>query len=264
VPVVDRDRLQDNLFDRELTWIVAQQVCREVGAQGLVTLEAFDTEVFRDIERSVEEKENEEGRDVRTVTYKAIMEARVMAAWRIYHVEKETMLDDLPDHIFEGYWEADGETRDDAADDLPADDTSIMQLSEELGVDYGVRIAPSWIWVTRQYYGGGHPQLSKAKQLVKVGDWAAAEGIWLKLSEDSNSKFRGRAEFNMALAQEKDGRIRKAISWAKKAEITLDNGKSRDYVVVLERRLEERKRLRKQMREPRSKRENPSNFPDDD
>ena len=248
VPTADPRTLRENVFDHELTWIVAQQLCRSVGAQGLLSLEAFDSESSRDVDREVEEFTNDDGQTVRTVVFRARQTARVVAKWRIYDVAGEALLDELSGHTLEDYWDTESNKKQEALDGLPKMPEVILNMSEQLGAEYGARVAPSWIWVTRRYYAGGDPKLRNAKFSVLVDDWDGAEEEWRAVAENSESDVRGRAEFNVAVALERQGRLRKALLWAKKAELSLGNGRARAYVRTIQQRIEDHQRLRQQMR----------------
>ncbi|GEM_PF-2792629 len=98
-----------------------------------------------------------------------------------------------------------------------------------------------------QGYAKGHPVLKETKALVESGRWKKATKAWRSLLGDPDPKVRGRARFNLALANERAGNLDKALNLARKAAADLGNGKSRAYVAELEDRVADSERLEQQM-----------------
>lgn len=247
VPSVSRKDAESNLWDRTLSWKAARRITRKSGADALVALEAFDSDSSTSVGTRVEESTSSSGNKVREIVHVAERETRVVSAWRVYWPTQELLLDDLRDYQSVRTWEEEGSTRDEALGRLPSRRDSVYEMGWVAGDSYARRIAPSYVWVRRVYYGGGSPAMKEAKRHVKAGDWQGATEIWLQVVETDDRKLRGKAEMNLALAHEVGGDLEVALEWARQAAVDLANGKSRRYVTTLELRLMDQRRLEEQL-----------------
>lgn len=243
-----RKELESSLFDKELSWKTASRICRETGCQGIVALEAFDSDSRTDARSEVKKETDDNGREVSRTEWQAERETRVTTAWRYYDVVNRRVIDDVRTFDRSYTWTETGNTKGEAISRLPEQTYSVAYVGELAGASYARRIAPTYVWVTRSYYGTGHDQLKLAKNHVKALDWAGAADIWNTLYEkDADPKIRGKAAYNLALASEVDGDLRNASSWATEAAVLLANGKARSYRRLIEQRLADQIRLEEQM-----------------
>jgi hypothetical protein len=104
--------------------------------------------------------------------------------------------------------------------------------------------------------------MKEAKNHVKARNWPGAADLWRQVAKEADPKLRGKAEYNLALFNEVEGRLRVALDRAKEAAVDLPKGRTRRYVGVLERRLADQMRLKEQMKvaeeKPAPKRVHPS------
>ncbi|MBN2798431.1 MAG: hypothetical protein JXX28_04725 [Deltaproteobacteria bacterium] len=239
----DNQAVESSIWDRELGWNAARRLARNVNADAIVALEAFDSDSFVD-----HRVETQTTNGTTTQKHVASRETRVLAAWRVYDVSEERVLDDVRDHAYTNTWEEEGASRREATDKLPSRAFTVLDLGRDAGVGYGMRIAPTYVWQRRAYYGGGSPRLKEAKNYVKAQDWEGAVALWTLAAKAADPKIRGKAEFNMALALEVGGDLEGALEWAKKAAVSLANGRARKYVSTLQFRIREAERVAEQMR----------------
>jgi hypothetical protein len=244
VPNVDSEQTDSGIFDRELDFRVVKRICRRHHCDALLALEAFDSDSHLHIDGDA----IDEDKDYTDVTVSR--DTRVLAAWRLYDADEDRILDSTREWTRSETWNHHGDTLADARRGLPSQEYTIRHLGDIMGRDYGARIAPTWFDVTRYYYGKGSPELKEGKRYVKAGDWEGARKIWRGLVDDPDRKVRGRARFNLALAFEVDGELERALDRAKKAAVDLHNGRSRDYVRILERRIRDQERLEEQLSLP--------------
>jgi len=245
---VPRKELESSLFDTELSWQTARRICKQAGCQGIVALEAFDSDSTVDVDRRVDKETDEDGNEYDVVTFEAQRRTRVVTAWRYYDVVGRQVIDDVRGWDSAYTWTQTGNTAGSARANLPPQGDAVAYVGELAGAEYARRIAPTWVWVTRTYYGGGHPDLKLAKNHVKAMDWAGAVDLWDSLYRNGpDAKTRGKAAFNLALAAEREGDLRNAASWATEAAVLLANGRARSYRSSLERRLADQERVRQQM-----------------
>ena len=247
-PFVPRKELESSLFDTEMSWSTARKICKQAGCQGIVSLEALDSDSTIGVERKQETTTNDDGKEVTRTYFQAQRETRVVTAWRYYDVVGENIIDDVRGWDRAYTWTETGPTRDKATALLPPQRDAVAHVGALAGADYARRIAPTYVWVSRSYYGRGHDQLKLGKNHVKAMDWAGAAQVWEALyKNDPDPKARGKAAFNLALSAEVEGDLRNAASWATEAAVLLANGKSRNYRALLERRLRQQEQLREQM-----------------
>ncbi len=245
--ITSRDEVESSLFDEGLGWAAASALCEQVGCQGIVALEAFDSDSRVDTSVERERYKDDEGDWHSRAVHVAQRETHVLVAWRLYDVAGTQVVDDMRDHARDETWEAKGKSEGDARRDLPSQYDTVRQLAFESGEIYAARIAPTWILVRRSYFGGGDDRLKQAKIHVKADDWPAAREIWLGMAEDPDLKLRGKAEFNLALAAEVEGLLTRAVEWGRLAAEHFPKAKVRGYLYNLERRVAAQEVLREQL-----------------
>jgi len=240
-PNITGQEAQTNIFDGELDHRTVAKICRQAGCDALLALEAFDT----DSALSIDGNPINPGQIYTEVT--VARDTRVLTAWRLYDADEDRVLDEVRGWERSQSWDQYGDTLDEALRQLPSPQDTAREVGGWLGDDYARRIAPTWIDVSRSYYGGGDPRLKEAKYYVQARDWEGATEIWNDVALDPDPKVAGKASFNLALAAEIDGDLRQAVEHAKKAAIELHNARSREYVAILDGRLRDQAKLEAQL-----------------
>jgi tetratricopeptide (TPR) repeat protein len=146
-------------------------------------------------------------------------------------------LDEVVQEPYEAYDHSSGSSRRVARRGLPSDQRAVNELGRRIGLDYGRRIAPSWIWEGRTYYADKHDLLKEAKFMVRDDRWADAAALWEQVLSDPDPKIAGRAAYNLALSREIEGDMDGAIAYADQAIDLFPNGHTRGYRSVLEERV---------------------------
>ncbi|MBW1876824.1 MAG: hypothetical protein JRI25_00770 [Deltaproteobacteria bacterium] len=244
VPNVNKDQTDSGIFDKELDFRIVRRICRRHHCDALLALEAFDSDSHLNIDGDPIDG------DKQYTDVTVSRDTRVLAAWRLYDADEDRILDATRDWTRRETWNHHGDTLAEARRGLPSQEYTIRFLGDVMGLDYGARIAPTWFDVTRYYYGKGSLELKEGKHYVRAADWDGARKIWRGLLDDPDRKVRGKAQFNMALAFEVDGALERALEHAKKAAVDLHNGRSREYVRILERRIRDQERLEEQLSAP--------------
>ena len=126
-------------------------------------------------------------------------------------------------------------------------------LAAKAGDSYGKRIAPVWVNVSRAYYntakGADKEAMEQAHRLTQAGKWEEAAEIWHDLlSSARDSKTKGKAAHNLALALERNGNLKEAEDWASKAYTQYGNKTSQAYVYTLQQRISDQERLDYQLK----------------
>ena len=256
VRISDRQgRGNSSLFDRELTHRDVARLCREAGCDALLALEAFDSDSRIQVNGvTVNALTNpdllkRQVADLDVSDVRATSDTSVMTSWRMYDADQDRIVDELRDRERTFNWQGSGALVD-VRRAMPSAGDAVARAGSGVGADYAARIAPSWQWLTRRYYGGGDPKLRDAKRYVKAGDWQGAMRIWESLENHPKPKVRGKASYNLALANEVEGDLDAALEHARAAGVAMSNGRTRDYVFTLEQRKRDEVRLARQMEEP--------------
>lgn len=140
-----------------------------------------------------------------------------------------------------------GPTPDAAKGGLPSNRYAINSVGQSAGDNYGTRIAPYWVMVEREYFRKGSDKLKQAARYSKDGIWIKALEIWKEEATNSDPKIAGRANYNMAIACEREGNVELALVYAKKSRDQYGIAKAANYAKILEGRLKDQQRLDQQL-----------------
>ncbi len=245
--ITNRGEVKSSLFDTDIPWEAAELLCADLGCNGIVALEAFDSDSRVEHEVETEEYEDEEGKKRTRKVHVVRRFTHVLAAWRVYDLVQRRVVDEARDHSTRRSWRGDGDTEAEAMGELPSQYHTVREVAFESGEHYAARIAPTWVRVRRPYFVTGHDGLRDAKPYVMADDWLAAEQLWHEVREYGDPKARAKAAFNLALACEVDGRLARAVEWASEAVVDLPKPRVRRYLSLLKRRLAEQELLQEQM-----------------
>ena len=246
-PSLTAEAAESSIFETAgLKWRQAERICDLHGCDGIVTLEAFDSDKVDDLELG-ERTETVDGKERRVRTFEITRRMSVLTSWRLYDVRNRQILDDLRETSFARSWTSTGDSKQEAVSGLPNNTAMVRDVAVMAGSEYGRRIAPSYLWVSRRYYGRGDDRLKEARARVRGLDWEGAAKIWRRVKNSDDPKLRGRALFNLALYQEVNGNLDLALKQARKANRVLNKGATRQYVTTLSVRQAEQARLDQQL-----------------
>ena len=244
--------VSSSLFDEQMAWGAATRACKRAGCQGLIALEAFDSDSTVET-RHEDYTELQDGKEVHKKQWHASRDTQVMTAWRFYDVEKKRVVHQLHDHSSQASWEFEGTSEQEAIDALPAQSETVRNIGGQAGDYYGRLIAPSYITVSRPFFVRGDSRLKSQKNRVKAGAWQPAEAAWVELWEsNAKDKVKARAAHNIAVSQEVGGNLDSAVEWAREAAILWPKGHIGRYVHILEKRQQQAAELLEQMNPPES------------
>lgn len=125
-------------------------------------------------------------------------------------------------------------------------------LATEVGEAYAVRIAPHPEIGVRTLYASGAPELRLGVEQAESGQWKVAESTWREfVRAHANSPGRARdvakARHNLAIAAERAGRLDRALQLARNADDVLNRARTSEYVLTLEQRWVDQRRIAKSM-----------------
>lgn len=236
-------------FPEPLSWEQVEQICVQYGADAVVAIEKFDSDFTTDFNSGTTTRKDDAGNEIVRRYTQATRNTEVRMGWRLYDLKNRRIIDEFD--VMEGVvHDAEGDSQGDAENRLPDKYRTVDEVSYMAGELYGMRIAPTWITVYRNFYTKGKKSdaLAEAARLAKIDRWDEASAIWKNVVEtDPNPKNAGKAAFNLALASERMGHLGLALDWAEKAYQDFGNKKGLDYVSILNRRMYDEQRVDEQL-----------------
>jgi hypothetical protein len=224
------------LFPPPLTWDIVQKICIDNSIDALFSLEMFDTDTKISYAANPISIKTPLG-NIPGIEHQANMLTEVKTGWRIYDPAGRNILDEVP--ITESVtYSGKGINPVVAAAALIGRKDAVKEVSSKVGQTFALRILPYWTKVRRDYYVKGTNNFKIAKRKAQTGNWNEAGELWFKETTNSSNKLAGRACYNMAIINEINGEMDKAIDWARKAYENYNNRLALRYVGVLEDRRE--------------------------
>lgn len=223
----------------------AKEICSQYRADGIILLETFDSNI--DMNTATEEvKKKVDKKEITVTEYIANVRINVSAGWRIYDPVNNKVVDQNRFTDEKG-WSGRGDSKKKALNALPSKRNAINESGAFSGMKYGKRISPNWKWISRNYYVKKHASFKVARNYVKKDQWDKAAELWKAMTNDQDPKTAGRACFNMALANEMEGHLDAAISWAKRSYEQYHIKAAKSYMNTLKIRLKQQDKLNEQM-----------------
>ena len=239
-----------NSFESPLPWEEINRICKQYGADALIAMELYDSDNFISTEQRKDKKKDKEGKEYIESYYVADMRTQVRIGWRLYDNRERHIIDQFTG-TEDASSDARGDTVEAAKGNLPDPEAITQNVSFAAGELYGMRIAPVWVTVTREWYtngkGAAKADMERAARYAKTGEWDQASEVWTSLVNTADEKNRGRAAYNMAVANEREGQLRAALQWARRAYTDFGNKKARNYVDLIRQRIFEQERVEEQM-----------------
>lgn len=235
-----------------LSWKEVERICGEYSADALVCIESFDSDNSTNTRRRTSRRKNKDGSTTTLVDFLAEMRTGVRMGWRFYDPKSRMVFDEF---VSDDYLENNhtGSTERSAVSGLPSQVSVTRKVAYKGGQGYGMRIAPTYVNVSRQYYGKAKgafsDQMKEAGQLAKSKSWSRAAEIWKNVEARAagDKKTAGKAAYNMAVAAEVDGKLDIALEWAEKAWTQYGNKKARNYIDTLRQRQNDATKVEYQM-----------------
>ena len=235
-----------------LSWAEIEQIANQYNADAVLAIEKYDTDQNIST-RSREVKRKKDGVEYTETVYSSKINMRIHIGWRLYDAINQVIIDEF--EVTEGGdASGNGNTEEVALNDLPNQLNMARDISFEAGALYGMRIAPVWVTVNREFYttakGNDKEAMQRAARLTKANQWDKAAEVWRNLiSTASERKTAGKAAHNMAVAAERAGHLDSALDWANRAYLDYGNKSSSDYGRELQWRIEDAKRVEQQLKE---------------
>lgn len=230
-----------------LDWAKVEEICKATGAEALIVVEAFDSDVDRNMD-SHDVTRTVSGGEVREKVYDATVRVTAHIGWRIYFPKEKEIIDVYKDqHTTKR--SGSGVSEGQANRDMPRVESLVQQNAQQLGVAYARRISPTNVKVARAFYGKGSAGLKLAKEKMLVKDYDAAIEIWdSEFQRALDKKVKKKTSFNLAVGYEAKADYENAVYWAKES-IIYGNKNAIGYLKQLEDRVKDEARLKEQLKE---------------
>lgn len=236
-------------FPQPLSVDVIKRITQDYKADAIVCMEVMDSNSW------IRTKEERRKRTVNGQTQEYVVSVAtrwvsIDAGWRVYDGKTGSILDEHRMHQ-EMAWNSEAADKEEAVAQLMPLDRAIPDVGAAAGWDYATRIAPSWVSLNREYYTRAkkNPEFKQGVIEAQANQWKNAASKWKNLTNHSDKNIAKRACLNMAVACEVEGNLEAALEWAKKGA-SLGSGKCKNYIYVLNNRIEDEKRLQIQMQKP--------------
>jgi hypothetical protein len=240
-----------------LDWYEIEGLCKKYGSEALAVIEMFDTDLNVRTNRREVKTKTKDKRDSIYIEFDAERRLDVKLGWRLYDPQNKIILDEVVT-TRGGDSKGTGVNEQKAKNNLPPIYRVVEDISFGAGLDYGARIAPTWVTFQRNYFGNAKgvyaEQMQKAARYAQTSDWIKAAEIWQSVAiQKTDIKAAGKAVFNMAVANECLGKLDIALDWANKAygEYGVKNAKS--YIETLKMRQNDERKVQQQLVKPKEK-----------
>lgn len=234
------------VFPAALGWEAVKQICDEFDVDVLLSLEFYDTDTKASYESTMVTVPNNLGIKANIPGHKVTLNTEIKNGWRVYDPSQKYILDEYVEnnHIVSV---GEGVNPVKAVEAIIGRKEAVLQTSAQLGNRYGRNLMPLRKRVTREYFVRGTDNFKVAQRRAQTGDWDGAAELWEKEVHNTDAKIAGRACYNMAIINEINGDLDKAMEWASKSYADYDIDNALKYVNVLKYRMAEQQRLEEQL-----------------
>lgn len=234
-----------------LAWREIEKICADYGADAVVAIESFDSDNNRTTRKSESKTKDKDGKEVTTISWDSRQRTAVRMGWRMYDPRTKIILDEF---TTDDYLErtGSGKTERSALDNLPLPANVSRDVAYLGGQHYGMRIAPVYVNVSRQYYHkakGFKTGMKEAARFAQANQWDKASSVWQAIvtKAAADRKAAGRAQYNMAVAAEMQGDLERALELAQEAWTKFGSKKARNYIQTIEQRINDARKADDQM-----------------
>ncbi len=233
------------IFPAPLSWDKVQQICYDNQVDILFVLSFYDTDTRVEYAAIPVELTGPLGVKIPALEHQATVYTLIKTGWRIYDPINKIIRDEYLANeqvVLSGR----GINPVKAMETIIGRKQAVLQQSMRIGQNYASRILPYYIRVSRTYYVRGTNNFVIGKRRAQTGNWDGAAELWQKDIDHPKTKVAGRATYNMAIINEINGDLNKAIEWASKSYTDYNNKLALSYLKVLKQRQYTNEQLRQQ------------------
>ena len=222
-------------FSAELSWAKIDEICKKHNVEAIYELSFFDTDSKINYRTITSQVNNNLGIKIPIIEHEATVNTLIKSGWRIYD-NKDKIISDQYATSNTVTLSARGINPFKAFETIAGRKDAVLNVSKNIGQDYALRILSYSIRVHRDYYVKGTSNFEIGKRRAQAGKWDSAAELWLKETNNSDGKIAGRACYNMAIINEINGELDKAIEWATKSYTDYNDKIALRYINILKNR----------------------------
>lgn len=243
---ISLDRKGLGVFPATLDWAYVRELCDAYRADALFVLEFFDTDTQAAYSMTSRTLPNNLGIKVAVPYHRVSLNTLLNNGWRIYDPLDALVLDEF---ATQGRITSVGEGINPvkAIEAVIGREAALVEQSKYLGAGYATRLRPTRKRISREYFVRGTPNFEIAKRRAQTGDWDGAADLWEQELDHPKPRIAGRASYNMAIINEINGDLDKAIEWASRSYSDYGNKEALRYLNLLNYRVAEQAELERQL-----------------
>lgn len=239
VIIIDSLILKDygiDIFSPELSKEAIEELCFKNNLDAIYELSFYDTDALIDYRTTNDMLPNSFGIKIPTLVHHVKVTTRIKTGWRIY--------DNISKNISDQYSRNDqftvsgsGINPVKAYETIKNRKSEVIRISKKIGQNYAYEIIPYTIRESRVYFVKGTSNFEIAQRKAQTGDWDGAGELWEKETFNKDPKIAGRAYYNMAIINEINGNLEKALEWASKSYADYGIKEALQYTRILKNRI---------------------------
>lgn len=229
-----------------LSWDLVERLCEENEVDVIFSLAFYDTDTKADYKIITMKLPNSFGIDVDVPAQEVTLATNVVSGWRIYDPQIKEVVDERlfnKNMTFRGK----GINPMKAIEAVAGRNETVQEYSRNVGIAYAKRLIPRTRRIARDYFVRGTDNFKIAQRRAQAGDWDGAAELWKQELANPDEKIAGRAHYNMAISNEINGDLDKAVQFASKSYTDYRTNIALDYVNVLKYRLRQNRVLDQQL-----------------
>jgi len=217
--------LPDTLSTAEVS-----EICTNFNTDALMVLERFSTKTMADYSA----ERYSDGTSGNVYSYNATLDLKYDAFFRIYKPGIKTLVKEiaLRDTI---YWESVDNTHEGLFSKLPTVKQALINAGIKVALDVDSKLSPTWIPEKRGYFLFKNKD-DQGQKFMNENNYDEAGKYWAEMARSTNKKTRSKAEYNLALINELNGDMDKAIEYGLKSFYSFYRYQTESYLKKLEAR----------------------------
>jgi len=229
-----------------LTWDQVDEICQENDVDVLFSLAFYDTDTKANIQATEMEIPNPFGVKTKVPAVGITLHTKIQNGWRIYDPATKEILDE---YSFNNNLVSSGQGINPmkAVKAIMNRKEEVVETSSHVGDYYAKRITPQSRRVTRDYFVKGTDKFEVAMRRAQSGKWDSAAELWQEEVLNPDGKIAGRACYNMAIINEINGDLDKALDWAQRSYADYDTKEALRYINILKYRMSQKRELKRQL-----------------
>lgn len=229
-----------------LTWDQVDRICEEHDVDVLFSLSYYDTNTKASVQATEMELPNPLGIKTKVPAVAITLRTKIQNGWRIYDPASKEILDE---YTFDNNLVSSGQGINPmkAVKTIMDRNERVVETSSYIGDYYAKKITPQSKRVTRDYFVKGTDKFEIAMRRAQSGKWDSAAELWKEEVLNSDGKIAGRACYNMAIINEINGDLDRALDWAQRSYADYDTKEALRYVNILKFRISQQRELKRQL-----------------